>query len=168
MHLSKVNQALNHKIVGGSEYCWKQWPNARFLDYESEYAYASVVFNTETQEVYSAEVNDKKDIVKPYRWLNPIYKDVYYEEASVMGADPDQAWDDVKWYDLEVEEDWLEKASAIMSGETFDHRVKVPLDLNKDELFALMQIAHEKDITLNSLVQIMIQEAVDRAKDLND
>jgi hypothetical protein len=162
MNLSKVNEALNHKIAGGSDYCWSCWPNARWLDYESEYAYASVVFNTETQEVYTAEVNDKDQKHKPYRWLNPEYKQSMIDEAKERNVNPAQAWDNVNWYDLETEQDWLSKAGAIMRGEDFDARVQVPLNLEKEELFKLMEMAHERDITLNKMVEIILEEMIER------
>lgn len=160
MHLKKVNEALQHKITGGSEFGWQCWPNARYLDYESEFAHASVVFNTETQEIYSAEVNDKLDEVKPYRWMNPSYKELYVDEAKKRNTDPNRAWDDTTWYDLETTEDWCEKASAIFKGEEFDTRVQVPLNLEKDELFKLMEMAHERDVTLNKMVEIILEEMI--------
>jgi len=162
MHLSKVNEALDHKISGGSEYQWNCWPNARWLDYESDFAHASVVFNCETQEVYTAEINDKNNDYKPYRWLNPIYKQDMLDEAKERGVNPNQAWDTYYWYDLETCEDWLDKAGAIMRGEDFDPRVQVPINLDKEELFQLMSLAHENDVTLNKMVEIILQQVIDR------
>jgi hypothetical protein len=164
MHLSKVNEALEHKIVGGSEFQWQCWPNARYLDYETEHAYASVIFNIDTQEIYVAEVNDKDYKHKPYRWMNPAYQQWYIEEVKERGVDPNQAWDNTKWYDLETREDWLEKARSIMRGEDFDERVQVPITLEKEELLQLMTLAHERDITLNKMVEIILQEMIDRHK----
>lgn len=164
MHLSKVNEAMDHKIVGGSEFGWLCWSNARYLDYETDCAHASVIFNAATQEVYCAEVNDNDDKFKPYRWMNPVYKQQYIDEAKNRRVDPDEAWDGTKWYDLETSEDWLEKAGAIMRGEEFDTRVQVPLTLNNDELFKLMTMAHERDITLNKMVEIVLQEVIDKDK----
>ena len=167
MHLSKVNEALDHKISGGSEHMWNCWPNSRFLDYETDYAHTSVVFNTETQEVYTAEVNDKANLHKPYRWMNPLYKQAFVDEAKERNVDPDQAWDNTKWYDLETREDWLEKARAIMRGDEFDTRIEVPLDLDDDTLFKLFMMAHERDITLNEMVEIAVQAAIDREISVN-
>lgn len=164
MHLSKVNEAMEHRISGGSEYGWTCWPNARWLDYESDYAHASVVFNSKTQEIYTAEVNDKADKHKPYRWLNPLYKEAMYKEARTRRVDANRAWDQTMWYDLETQEDWLAKASAMMRGEEFDTRIQVPLTLKNDELFKLMTMAHERDITLNQMVEIILQEMIDRYK----
>lgn len=162
MHLSKVNEALDHRITGGSEYGWNCWANARWLDYESDYAHASVVFNSETQEIYTAEVNDKADKYKPYRWLNPVYKEQMYQEARKRRIEANRAWDETMWYDLETSEDWLDKARAILRGEEFDTRVQVPLNLEKDELFKLMELAHEHDVTLNKMVEIILEEMIVR------
>jgi hypothetical protein len=164
MHLSKVNEALDHKITGGAEFQWNCWPEARYLDYESEYAHASVIFDTRTQEVLCAEVNDKADQHNPYRWMNPDYNQVYLDEAKERNVDPNLAWDKKYWYDLEITEDWLVKARAIMRGEDFDTRIQVPLTLNNDELFKLMTMAHERDITLNKMVEVLLQEVIDRNK----
>lgn len=164
MHLSKVNEALQHKIVGGSIHQWNCWPNSRFLDYENIGAYASVVFSIETQEIYTAEINSNREDIKPYRWLNPLYKQSYVDEAKEKNVDINIAWDSVKWVDLETSEDWLEKATAIFNNEEFDDRVKVPVNLEKDELFELMTLAHERDITLNQLVENLLQNVIDKEK----
>ena len=166
MHLRKVNEALGHKISGGSEYGWTCWTNARWLDYESEYAHAAVVFNSETQEVYTAEVSDKAGKHKPYRWLNPAYKEDMHQEARDRNTDPNVFCDDISWYDLETQEDWLDKASAMMRGELFDTRIEVPVDLDDDALLKLCIMAHERDITLNKMVEIVLQETINKSKDL--
>ena len=165
MHLSKVNEALNHRITGGSEYQWDCYGiTVRFLDYESDYAYASVVFDTQTQTVYEATVSSKDESVKPYRWLNPDSKNKYLNECRERDIDPNEAWDDVKWVDLETVEDFLAKAEAMFNGEGFDERVQVPLDLERDELFQLMQMAHERDMTLNELVEDILWNVINTEK----
>ena len=162
MFLKEVNEALDHKIVGGSEYGWNCYPDARFMDYESEYAHVGVLFSTVTQEIYSAEINDKADKYKPYRWLNPNHLDAYLAEAEQRGVDPNQAWDDTIWYDLEVAEDWLDKAHSIFNGLEFDDRVMLQLDLENDLLLNLAMEAHKRDITLNKMIEIILQEVIDK------
>jgi hypothetical protein len=66
------------------------------------------------------------------------------------------------WCDLETPEDWIEKASAIMRNEDFDDRVQIPLTLDKDELYKLMEMAHERDVTLNKMVEIILEEMISR------
>jgi hypothetical protein len=165
MHLKDVNENLEHRIIGGSEYGWKCYgDNARYLDYESEYAHCSCIFDTMTQEIYEVTVDMKDSEHRPYRWLNPVTKHVMYEEAAYREIDVDKAWDEVTWIDLETEQDFLEKASAIFKGQPFDTRVSVPLDLNDEELFVMMKLAHERDITLNQLMVEVLQAAIDNNK----
>lgn len=169
MNISKVNEALNHSIVGGSEYNWRCYGhNVRFLDYESEHAHASVLFDTLTREVYEAIISHKEDKVKPYRWLNPEYKQKYFDEAKNKGVDPYKAWDDVNWVDLEVEEDFLSKANAIFNGFAFDERVQVPVELKQHELYHLMKMAHERDLTLNKMVELLLWETINSEKNRNN
>lgn len=161
MKLMEVNNSLSHKIIGGSEYCWKSFGNtARYLDYETEYAYASVVFDSRTQDIYAAEINDKADKHSPYRWLNPNYKQKYYNEAKERNVDPNEAYDNIKWVDLETEEDWLTKANAIANGKEFDTRVEVTLELDDELMFELMMAAHTRDITLNKMVEHILKEVI--------
>jgi hypothetical protein len=164
MNLREINQAFDHKIIDGSEFCWTCWPNARYLDYESEYAHASVIFSTKTQEVYSAEINDKEDKHRPYRWYNPEYRQQYIDESTARGVDHQQAWDNVKWCDLEIAEDFLEKASAIFSNQEFDTRVQVPIDLTDSELLELMTMAHKRDITFNQLITEILTLQIEKLK----
>lgn len=165
MHLKDVNEKFEHRIAGGSEYTWNCYgTNARYIDYESEHATGSCIFDTTTQEIYEVSVDIKNSEHRPYRWLNPVTKHIMYEEAAYRKVDADKAWDDVTWIDLETEDDFLEKANAIFKGEPFDTRVSVPLDLNDEELFAMMKLAHQRDITLNQLMVEVLQAAIDGNK----
>jgi hypothetical protein len=161
MHLSQINDITEHRIFGGSEYCWNCYPDARMLEYESDFAYVSVIYSTVTQEIYEAEVSvkaqnwDKEP--KPYRWLNPEFKDGMIDESTQKNVDWSQAWDTISWVDLESEEDFLEKAKAIFNGEDFDERILVPVELDNDTIMALCMQAHKRDITLNELIQEILR-----------
>ena len=170
MHLSQINDITDHRIFGGSEYVWTCYPNARMLDYESDFAYVSVIYSTVTQEIYETEVSVKSENwdeePKPYRWLNPEYKDIMIDESTQKKVDWRQAWDTVNWVDLESEEDFLEKAKAIFNGEDFDERILVPVDLDNDTLMALCMQAHKRDITLNGLIDEILRNML--AKNARD
>jgi predicted HicB family RNase H-like nuclease len=167
MKLNQINEAMSHQITGGSEYQWQCFPDARFLDYESEHAHVSILYSTVDQIVYQADASIKREVWpddkrfdKPYRWTNPIFKDAYINESKERNIDPDQAWDDVKWVDLDVESDFLEKAKAMFNGEEFDTRVQVEVDLDDATILKLSMEAHKRDITLNKMVEIVLQEAI--------
>lgn len=167
MYVGHVNDALKNRIVGGSEYCWNCYPKARYLDYKSEYGTASVLFNTETQEVYEATVeSDSKNPNQygPYRWLNPAFKDAMYSEAEQRNVDKDQAWDDVKWIDLETEEDYLEKAAGILDNIPIDTRIVIPIDLDDETFMILAKEAHRRDITFNDICMEAVRDMIDRVE----
>ena len=119
----------------------------------------NMVFDTETQVVYTAEVCDyARD--RAYRLMNPDFKQAHDDEARSSDVDPKQAWDAVNYVDLDDDEDFCEKAEAIRDGIEYDTRVNVPLTVPDDVLFELMKRAHEQDITLNQLVEQILWEAI--------
>lgn len=160
MNLEQVNTIFQHKITDGSEYQWNCYPNARFLDYESLYAHASVIFNTVDQTVYEVQVTSKDETIKPYRWLNSETKGNYLAECKKKSVDPNKAWDDVDWVDVETIEDFLDKAGAIFKGESFDTRIVVPIDLDNDTMLKLAMEAHKRDITLNQMVEQILRNLI--------
>lgn len=161
MYLKKVIDTFEYHIVGGSEYQWNCYgQNVRYLDFESEHAHASALFDTVTKEIYEVIVTSKNDSIKPYRYLNPQTKQAYFDESRKRKIDPFIAWDTVKFVDCETEEDFCEKANSIFNGLEFDDRVEVPLELTDDEIFQLMKMAHARDMTLNQLVESILTEVV--------
>ena len=169
MKLSQINEAMGHRITGGSEYGWQCFPDARFLDYESDYAHVSILYSTTDQTVYQAEASIKREAWpkderydKPYRWLNPEHKDAFITESKNRNIDTDIAWDDVKWIELETDEDFLEKAKSMFSGNYWDTRIQIPINLDDDVIMHLAMDAHKRDITLNKMIEIVLQEMIDR------
>ena len=73
-----------------------------------------------------------------------------------------EAWDIVDFVDLETDDDFIQKALAIKAGEDYDTRVSVPLVLEDELLFELMKKAHERDITLNQMVEEILREVIEQ------
>jgi hypothetical protein len=151
--LKQFMETVNYRISEGSD--WNGFaPGAYSLDSwngNQDGHSLCIIFNTKDQTVYSVQACDYKRN-RAYRFTHPDHRKDLDREA----------WDDVDWCDLDVEEDWLEKAQAIVAGEDYDTRVSIPLDLGEDELFRLMSMAHEQDITLNRLVEKIIQQVIDK------
>ena len=168
MQLSEVNEAFQHKITSGSEYGWDCYgSNTWSIDYTSKYAHGYVIFDTVTQRVYEVNVSPAfgawgtvEHEPKPYRYIDPDYRLSHYTEAEDRHVDTDQAWDDVKWVDLETEEDFIEKASKMFNGESFDTRISIPLDLDNDTILQLSMEAHKRDITLNQMVEELLRNMI--------
>ena len=155
-------EAVSYRITDGAEYCWSCYgPNARSMDYwngelGSRGRSVCIVYDTKTQVVYQLEAWDQSND-KAYRWIHPDYLEAVKAEADSRSVDFEQSFDDHKYTDLEVEEDILEKATAIANEEEYDQRVIVRLDLEDDELFLLMQMAHEADLSLNKFVEHILK-----------
>ena len=168
MQLSEVNEAFQHKITGGSEYGWDCYgSNTWSIDYTSKYAHGYVIFDTVTQRVYEVNVSPAfgawgtvEHEPKPYRYIDPDYRVSHSTEAKDRNVVFNQAWDDVMWVDLETEEDFIEKASKMFNGESFDTRISIPLELDDDTLFKLTMEAHKRDITLNKLIEEILRELI--------
>lgn len=45
-----------------------------------------------------------------------------------------------------------------------DNRVEIELDLDEHEIYQLAMEAHKRDITLNKMIEIILQDAIDRHK----
>ena len=165
MNLEQVNNLFQHRITDGSEYLWHCYgDNVRSIDYTSTYACGYVVFDTDTQTVYEVSVSPAAgswDVEpKPYRYINIEYQEAYKQEATSRGIDPNEAWDDIKWVDLETKEDFIEKATAMFNGEKFDTRIQVPIDLDNDTMLKLAMEAHKRDITLNKMVEEVLRNVI--------
>jgi hypothetical protein len=166
-------EICNYKITEGSDYCWQCYgPHAYRLDswnQDQEGHTVSIVFDTRTHVVYEASAYDYKRN-RAYRLINPDYKFAHDDEAAGRGVDINQAWDDVNYIDLDVDDDFIQKALAIVADEDYDTRVEVPLTLPDDVLFELMKLAHERDVTLNQLVEEVLWTAIraEEAKQLDD
>jgi hypothetical protein len=154
--LKQFMEIVNYRICEGS--AWNGFsPDAYSLDYwngDHDGHSLCIIFNTKDQTVYSVQACDYKN--------NRAYRLSHSDHRHDLDKD---AWDDVNWIDLETDEDWLAKAEAIVAGEDYDTRVSIPLDLGEDELFRLMSMAHKQDITLNQLVEKIIQQVVDKHRE---
>lgn len=157
-------KAVNFKITEGSEYTWNSFgSNTHTLSSwngDHDGYSLGITFDTKTQETYMVEACDYKNN-RAYRYINPDYVDEYKKEVTARG-DEDNAWDNVKWIDLDVLDDYFNKVEGIISGKDYDTRIQVPLDLDDDELFRLMVMAHESDMTLNHFVEKLLHEAIER------
>jgi len=120
----------------------------------------NIVFDTQTQEVYEAEVCDYTND-RAYRIINPDYKKAHDDEGKERGEFANQAWDDVDYTDLEVVDDWISKATSIVDGQEYDTRISVPLDIPDGDLLKYMILAHERDMTFNAFVEEALRNAIE-------
>lgn len=161
--LKEWMEVADYRISEGSDYQWQSYgPNAYIMtSWNGEHdGYSfSIYFDTKTQVVYEVQAHDYKN-ERAYRIINLDFKEDNRLEALNRKIDNDEAWDDVSYIDLEEDDDFISKCLAIKAGEDYDTRVSVPLDLEDDILFDLMKLAHSQDITLNELVESILEDAI--------
>ena len=166
MTLEQFIKAIGYKITGGSDYGWDCFgPNARYLDSNDDEGGNSTysvhaVFDSVDQTIYVVEAWDYINH-REYRWINPDYYKALKKESKKRVIDFKESLDGQRYIDLDVEEDLLEKIQAIVAGEEYDTRVKVPVDFSDEELLQYMKLAHERDITFNQLVEEALRHAID-------
>ena len=163
--LKEFFEVTNYRISEGSDYGWECYgPNAYRLDAwngdQNGHSH-SIVFDNKTQEVYEVTSYDYRNN-RAYRLMNPNFVKKHKKEAKRRSVEYKEAWDDVDYVDLEIPEDWIEKATAIEAGVDYDTRVQVPLTLDRDQMFEMMQMAHERDMTLNQFVEMVLRQEIER------
>lgn len=161
-------ECIHYKITDGSDYGWRCYGNnAHMLDYwngktgDDESVSVSIVFDTKTHIVYQMEAWDTANN-REYRWIHPLYRDAIAKEAKARNVDHGQSIDDREYINLDVPDDMLDKASAIVDGRKYDERIMVTLDLSGHEIFQLMTMAHENDLTFNQFVEKVLSAEIAR------
>ena len=159
-------ELVGYRITEGSDYMWQCYgSNAYALDSwngEQDGHSFTVIFDTKDQTVYEVQAHDYVND-RAYRMINEDFQKKNKKEAKKRDIDKDNAWDDVDYVDIEVDDDFIQKCLAIKAGEDYDTRVSVPMDFSDEELLTYMKLAHEQDITFNQLVERALREAIDRA-----
>jgi shikimate 5-dehydrogenase len=159
-------ELVDYKITEGSEYSWSCYgPNAYTLDSwngvhgAGGYSF-SIIFSTKTQKVYEVSVCDYTND-RAYRMIAENKQEKHRNESEMRDVDLKEAWDEVNYVDLDVVDDFVQKAMAIRAGEPYDTRVSVPVDFSDEELLHFMKIAHDRDMTFNQLVEEALRMAID-------
>jgi len=96
--------------------------------------------------------------------INPKFQEKHRKEAEMRDVNLNEAWDDVDYVDLDVLDDFIQKALAIRAGESYDTRVQVQVDFSDEDLLQYMKMAHERDITFNELVEDALRHAIEEVE----
>jgi hypothetical protein len=94
--------------------------------------------------------------------INPKFVEKHRKEALARDVNLNEAWDDVNYVDLEVDDDFIQKALAIRSGEDYSTDVSIPISLPDEVLMFAFKQAHEKNMTFNDFVNQMLRDFIDK------
>jgi hypothetical protein len=163
--LKEWMEVVEYRVTEGSTFCWQCYgSNAYSLDSwngEHEGHSFTIIFDTKTQVVYEVQSHDYKN-QRAYRLINSDFKFERDVESANRNVPLDQAWEEVNYVDLEADDDWIQKALAIVAGEDYDTRVSIPIDLPENELMVLFKMAHERDMTFNDFIEEVLREQLER------
>ena len=156
-------ELVNYRITEGSDYCWQCYgTNAYHLDSwngDQDGHSFTIIFDTKDQTVYEVQAHDYVHN-RAYRMINEDFRKKNKKEAKRRAVNKDEAWDDVNYVDLDVDDDFIQKCLAIRAGEDYDTRVQVPVDFSDEELLQYMKMAHERDMTFNQFVEEALRHAL--------
>jgi len=162
-------ELVDYKITEGGDYGWGCYgPNAYTLDSwngvhgKGGYSF-SIVFSTKSQKVYEVSMCDYTND-RAYRMINPKNQKKHAKEAEMRLVNLNEAWDDINYVDLDVDDDFFQKALAICAGEEYDTRIQVPVDFSDEELLQYMKLAHERDMTFNEFVEEALRRALEEVE----
>jgi hypothetical protein len=165
--LKEWMEVVGYRITEGGDYGWQCYGHdAHMLDswngHQDGHSF-TVIFDTKTQVVYEVQAHDYVH-QRAYRMINSDFKTAHDAEGGGYGSSINQAWDDVDYVDLETDDDWIQKATAIEAGEDYDTRVSVPVDFTDEELLKYMKLAHERDMTFNHFIEEALRSALEDYK----
>jgi hypothetical protein len=159
-------ELTDYKITEGSDYCWDCYgPYSYTLDSwngvhgKGGYSF-SIVFSTKSQKVYEVSMCDYTNN-RAYRMINPKFQKKHAKEAEIRNVNLNEAWDEVNYIDLDVDDDFIQKALAIRAGEDYDTRVQVPVDFSDEDLLKYMKMAHDRDMTFNEFIEEALRHALE-------
>jgi len=167
LSLKEWMEIVEYRITEGGDYGWQCYGHdAHMLDswngHQDGHSF-TVIFDTKTQVVYEVQAHDYVH-QRAYRMINPDFKTAHDSEGGGNGLSINQAWDDVDYIDLEVDDDFIQKSLAIKAGEDYDTNISVPLELTDEEMLKYMVMAHERNMTFNQFVTEALQAAIEEHK----
>jgi len=159
-------ELVDYKITEGADYGWTCYgPNAYQLSswnglHDKGGWSFNIVFSTKTQKVYEVEVCDYTNS-RAYRMIVENKREKHRKEALSRNINLNEAWDNVEYVDLEVDDDFIQKCLAIKEGREYSTDVSVPLDLPDDLLMFAFKCAHAENMTFNDWMNKMLKAFID-------
>jgi len=123
----------------------------------------TIIFDAKDQTVYEVQAHDYVH-QRAYRMINPDFEKKHRKESKRRDSNKDEAWENVNYVDLDVDDDFIQKGLAIAAGEDYDTGVMVNLDLPDDLLLKAAMEAHKQNITLNDYINKALASMVEEYK----
>lgn len=150
--VARYLESIDHQITSGAKYEWSCYPNARFIDSETDFVHASAVADARTGTIYEARFNLANYLGSEYRWMNPDWRDAHDQEAISRNIDLERSEDSQPLVELDNLDDLLDKLFLASRGLEFDERVDVVIELTDAQQLELFRLAHAQDVSFNEFI----------------
>jgi len=162
-------ELVDYRITEGGDYGWNCYGSNAYqlsswngLHDKGGWSF-NIVFSTKTQKVYEVSVCDFTND-RAYRMIAENKRKKHIKEAKARDVNLNEAWDDVEYVDLEVDDDFIQKCLAIKEGREYSTDVSIPLDLPDDLLMFAFKAAHAENMTFNDWMNKMLKDFVDKVE----
>ena len=162
-------ELVDYRITEGGDYGWNCYGSNAYqlsswngLHDKGGWSF-NIVFSTKTQKVYEVSVCDFTND-RAYRMIAENKRKKHIKEAKARDVNLNEAWDDVEYVDLEVDDDFIQKCLAIKEGREYSTDVSIPLDLPDDLLMFAFKSAHAENMTFNDWMNKMLKDFVDKVE----
>lgn len=162
MNVNNVLDTVKYRIAQSSPYLYQSFgmENPRIFDFfDIEEEVAGNFTADESGKVYEI-IAEIPNIGVCYRWVDPEFRNTLYQDSIKRGVDPTVAWEDVKFTEVESEENILFKVHCICNRIYVNASENLVQELSDTTLLKLAKIAAENDITINSVITKMISGGI--------
>jgi len=173
MKLIDVIDAAGGRCSGGDPYMWHCYgEHANYMEFRTVagQGYSHCIYDTKTYMVYEvhAEIPEKD---QAFRWLNPKTKDAYLQEATQRKVNPNEAWDEVEYINIDEYDEMLNLLTEIGEGTYQEDEFTMPMpgtiggaklifpEENMNTYMVNLDVRHVLEVSAGSM-----DEAIEKAK----
>ena len=162
-HITEFLDAIQYNITNISEFTWNCYGSGTiWIDSNKGTRFdVSANFSNTTKEIREITLHDYK-LNNSYRWTDPKFKEARHIESFKKNVDDKVAYGVIKFIDVEVSEDILEKITDAYNDVEYNDKIIIPLDISDKDFLLFAKAAHNLDITFNQFVEKAIKEAVEK------
>lgn len=159
MHIQTIFETVGYRIEQSNPFLYQCFGmnNPRIYDFVNIDEETSGNFTAdESGKVYEV-IAEIPEIGVCYRWIDKEFRESAVRETLNRGLDPTIAWDDIKFIEIDSEENILLKVKAICNKIHFNDLGLHPTEISDSFFIKVAKMAAERDITFNEMVKLLIR-----------
>lgn len=150
-HLHDVLEAACYQILHGDKYLWNSYgENCQSVDFSTEFAFASVIYDLETLEAREITVSDTLERNQNYRWRHPDFIQFNEAEYKRRGYASLAASEAARWTDTDVFIDILEKMNGMLFNTKFEIDPMIYCNMTWTEQMKARKLAADQGLTFEA------------------